>query len=306
MGERNLEQRIVIKFLVKLGKNGAETLEMLRKVYGGETMSEARVYEWHKRFREGREDVHDDKKTGRPLTSTTEENVEKIRVIVRQDRRMSIRLIAEQLNIDKETVRTILTERLGMRKVCSRMVPRILTDDQKQKRVEICSAVLEKIRTSPKFLDLVITGDETWVFQYDPETKRQSMQWQTPSSPRLKKARMSRSKIKSMLVAFFDCRGVVHHKFVPPNQTVNQTLYIEILRRLREKIRKTRPKLWPDKWFLHHDNAPCHSSLAVREFLTKNKITTLEHAPYSPDLAPCDFFCFPKLKPTSKAKDLKT
>jgi hypothetical protein len=89
----------------------------------------------------------------------------------------------------------------------------------------------------------VITGDESWGFQFDPQTKRQSMQWQTPSSPRLKKARMSRSKIKSMLVVLFDCRGVVHHEFVPPNQTVNQTLYIEILGRLREQIRKTRPNL---------------------------------------------------------------
>jgi hypothetical protein len=72
-------------------------------------MSQPRVYEWHKRFREGREDVHDDESTVRPLTSTTDDNAEKIREIVRQDRRMSIRLIAEQLKIDKETVRIIFT-----------------------------------------------------------------------------------------------------------------------------------------------------------------------------------------------------
>jgi len=99
----------------------------------------------------------------------------------------------------------------------------------------------KKICETPDFLDLVITGDESWIFQYDPQTKRQSMQWQTPSSPRLKKARMSRSKIKSMLVVLFDCRGVVHHEFVPPNQTVNQTLYIEILGRLREKFERHGP-----------------------------------------------------------------
>jgi transposase len=54
--------------------------------------------------------------------------------------------------------------------------------------------------------------------------------------------------------------------------------------------------LWPDKWFLHHGNAPCHSSIAVGEFLTENKITTMEHAPYSPDVAPWDLFLFPKIK----------
>jgi hypothetical protein len=128
------------------------------------------------------------------------------------------------------------------------------------------------------------------------------MQSQTPSSPRLKKARMSRSKNKSMLVLFFDCHGVFHHEFVPKNQTVNQTHYIEILERLCEKIRNTWTNLWPDKWFLHHGNAPCHSSITVREFLTKNKITTVEHTPYLPDLALCNFFLFPKIKIHLKGK----
>jgi histone-lysine N-methyltransferase SETMAR len=117
---------------------------------------------------------------------------------------------------------------------------------------------------------------------------------------------MSRSKIKSILVIFFDCSGVVHHEFVPQNQTVNQTLYNEIFGTLCEKIRKTLPNLWPDKWFLRHGNALCHSSIVVREFLTKNKVTTLEHAPYSPDLEPCDFFLFPKIKIHLKENDLRT
>jgi transposase len=62
---------------------------MLWKVYGDEAMSLPRVYEWHKRFREGWDNVHDDERTGRPPTST-DDNVEQIREIVRQDHRMSI------------------------------------------------------------------------------------------------------------------------------------------------------------------------------------------------------------------------
>jgi len=76
------------------------------------------------------------------------------------------------------------------------MVPQILTRDQKQCRLHISSDIL---RTA-EMLDRVITGDETWCFQYDPETKRQSKQWKTENSPRLKKARMSRSQVKTMLV----------------------------------------------------------------------------------------------------------
>jgi hypothetical protein len=141
MSDRNLKQRIVIKFLVKLGKNGAETLEMLRKVYSDKNHESVTCVRMAQKVQRG---------TGRcprrrddERTSTTDDNAEEIREIVLQDRRMSIRLIAEQLKIDKETVRIIL-QRLGMRKVCERMVPCVLTDDQKQKRVEVCNVNLEK------------------------------------------------------------------------------------------------------------------------------------------------------------------
>ena len=82
---------------------------------------------------------------------------------------------------------------------------------------------------------------------------------------------------------------------MPPGQTVNQTFYLQVLERLRNRDRRVRGEI-ADKWFLHHDKAPSHTSFAVREFLAENKITTPTHPPYSPDLAPCDFFLFPKLK----------
>src|SRR5215510_14413982 len=90
----------------------------------------------------------------------------------------------------------------------------------------------------------VITGDESWVYGYDPETKQQSSQWKNPGSPRPKKARQSRSVLKSMLILFFDIRGIVHHAFVPQGQTMNTQFYCSVLRRLRENIRRKRPELW--------------------------------------------------------------
>ena len=107
---------------------------------------------------------------------------------------------------------------------------------------------------------------------------------------------MSKSKVKTMLIVFFDFRGIVHHEFLPPGQTVTQHVYKEVLERLRKRVLRVRPDLAPDKWVLHHDNAPAHSAISVKQFLAHKTILTLEHAPYSPDLAPCDFFLFPKLK----------
>jgi len=94
-----------------------------------------------------------------------------------------------------------------------------------------------------------------------------------------------------MLLTFFDIRGIVHYEFVPTGQTINQVYYLEVLER-REKFRWKRPELFANySWILHHDNAPAHMALSVREFLATKQITVLEHPAYSPDLTPNVFFC---------------
>jgi histone-lysine N-methyltransferase SETMAR len=93
---------------------------------------------------------------------------------------------------------------------------------------------------------------------------------------------------------------IVHFEFLEQGPTVNQHYYLEILRRLCEVVHRRRPELWPDAWILHHDNALAHDALTVWEFLAKNSIMKLGHPPYSPDLAPCNFWRFPKLKTALK------
>ena len=123
-----------------------------------------------KRFSEGRESVTDEKRSGWPATSRSEENIVKIRQIVRENRLLTVRGIAEQVNMDREAVREILTEDLDMRKVWAKMVPKELTEEQKQRSVTTCQDLLER---QDDILGRVITGDETRVYQYDPETKQQ-------------------------------------------------------------------------------------------------------------------------------------
>jgi len=127
-----------------------------------------------------------------------------------------------------------------MLRVSAKFVPRLLTDDQKENRIEISQELL----ANENFLNNIITGDETLVYGYDVESKMQSSQWIGKGSPRPKKARMIRSKIKVVLVVFFDWNGIVHHEFVPRGQMVNKQLYQEVLARLRDAARRKRLELW--------------------------------------------------------------
>ena len=125
-----------------------------------------------------------------------------------------------------------------------------------------------------------------------------------PSDP--KKLAKFDPKSRCCLV-FFDACGVIHHEYLPEGSTVNQTYYIEVLKRLRDAIRRKRSELWRSgDWFFHHDDASAHSALRTREFLAKHSITVLPHPPYSPGLAPCDFFLFPMLQRPLKGRRFET
>ena len=202
--------------------------------------------------------------------------IERVRQIIREDCRHTIDEVIMLVGISRGTCHKILTEDLKMRRVASKFVPRLLSVDQKQQQLDVCLDLKENAANDPSFLLNVITGDETCVYAYDPETKTQSSQWRSPGSPRPKKARQVRSYIKSMLICFFDQKGIVHKEFVPLGQTVNAAFYIEVLRRLRENVRRTRPDQWQNKtWLLHHDNAPAHAALLTQRFLTDYSILPL-------------------------------
>ena len=115
---------------------------------------------------------------------------------------------------------------------------------------------------------------------------------------------MQKRKLKTMLICFFDQEGIVHREFVPPGMTVNADFYCDVLRRLRENVRRKRPQKWKNQnLIIHHDNVPAHRSFKVSQFLAKNNMTVILHPPYSPDLALCDFFLFLKLKLRIRVED---
>lgn len=115
----NLQQRTCIKFCVKNGFNGARTLEMLEKCFGNDSLKKTVVYQWHERFKSGRESIEDDERSGRPSTSKTDENIDEVKEMLVNNRKLTIREIAEDLNIAYGSVQhngfcTMITHRRTM------------------------------------------------------------------------------------------------------------------------------------------------------------------------------------------------
>jgi hypothetical protein len=110
-----------------------------------------------------------------------------------------------------------------------------------------------------------------------------------------------------MLIVFFGIQGIVIAEWVSCGQTVYQQCYLEVLTKLRERMRRKRPELWRSSWILHKDSASTYSTLSVKQFLVKHNITVLElleHPPCSPDLASCNCYLFPKIKSVLKGTHL--
>ena len=156
--------------------------------------------------------------------------------------------------------------------------------------MSVATNMLQEAESDRNFMGQIVTGDETWVYGYDPETKRQSSQLKCADSPRPKETRQMRSKVKVMLIVFFDMEGIVDYEYVPQGQTVNQQFYLQVLKRLRLAVSRKRPqKRAAGGWALHHDNAPAHKAHSIQEFLASHGNTVVQQPPYSPDMAPCDF-----------------
>ncbi|KAG5307215.1 SETMR methyltransferase, partial [Acromyrmex insinuator] len=173
-----MDQRICIKFCVKNKIKCADAFRMLTVAYDEATLDRSNVYRWYKMFSEDREDVNDEERAGRLSTSTTDENIDEVKKIVLGNRRITVREVAEDLNISIGSCHSIFTNDLGMRRVAAKFVQNCSISTKNS-----IAELLDSVRDDPNVLQRVITGDESWVYGYDVETKAQSSQWKLPHEP---------------------------------------------------------------------------------------------------------------------------
>ncbi|XP_045445715.1 histone-lysine N-methyltransferase SETMAR-like [Melitaea cinxia] len=146
----------------------------------------------------------------------------------------------------------------------------------------------------------IVTVDETWIRQYDPESKQEPMQWIEKGERPPKKFKVEKSASKLIATIFWDCEGVLLIDYLPKKTTMNAEYYAGLLKKVREAIvEKRRGKISKGILFLQ-DNAPVHTARIARQALLETGFDEVNHPPYSPDLAPSDYFSFKNLK-----KDLR-
>lgn len=274
------DQRLSLKYYFELGKSASEAHKLLKEEFGEDSISRSRAYDWYSRFKNGRMSVEDLDRSGRPSTARTNKKIEEVRKVIEQDNRISLREIGRILGTSRGSCHRIVRDDLNFKYIFSKHVPCVLTQKQKEDRIAICKYLQKEAKYNSDFLSKVIIGGECWVYG--------NKKIANPLSE-------YKSKIKLMVICFFNIEGIIYVEFVQEDTRINEDLYMNCFTSLKEKW-KEQPLL------LHYDTTANFTTLPMKRFFNKNKIELLDHNSYSPDLTACDFFLFPKLKTLLKDK----
>jgi histone-lysine N-methyltransferase SETMAR len=191
----------------------------------------------------------------------------------------------------------ILHVELGLVRKSACWVHKLLSVEQKEERVRICSKFVAVFDcSSMAMLDQIITMDEMMVSYRTPQNKKQSKQWIKKGKPGPSKARVNASRTKQMLLEFLDSKGLVYTHIMLKRTTINANYNLVVLGKFMVYLRKKWPEITKGNWFFHWDNTPVHTAAIVKNWLVTKEIHLLPNPPYSPDLAPADFFLFWKVK----------
>jgi histone-lysine N-methyltransferase SETMAR len=269
----------------------------LYSVCGDQAPSYATVKRWAKWFHEGREEVEDEARPGRPVTETTSENNEQVRLLIDDDPHITIEEVQEQTGLSYGTVQRTITGHLNLKKVTARCIPKDLTDFQRAERVRICQQNLAKFQEGSWRLCDIITGDESWFYHARIGRKSSNAAWVGRGDPLPTVVRRSKFAPRAFFSVFFKSNGPVLIYRVEWGEAIDHHYYINnCLRPLVNEIKRQRPSYGTSRIKIHHDNGRPHIHKEVSNYLESEGLTIIPHPPNSPDLSPCDFWLFDLIK----------
>ena len=281
MDEKIIEVRAVLKYLIKKGLSNEEILNELHNEYGPDCISLRTVQDRRKRLHDGTFSIFDLPRSGRPPITNLDTTISDL---ILEDPSLSAKALAEQLNISKTTVKTIIEERLGMHKVNFKWVPHKLTPEIRAQRVEKARTLLEFLcRANSTTLNSIYTEDETWIYYDNPRTSM----WVLNGKDRPTIAKRTIQSKKLMIAVFCTRNGIKAVVSLPEGEKFTKEFFKnEVVGFLEENDDR-------QKKIFHFDNARPHM---IDDYLKEKKIKRLPQPPYSPDIAPSDFFLVGYLK----------
>ena len=285
-----MEFRYVVHYLWLLKTPPKDAFNSMQQAYGENCPSLSFIRTWYKSFNEGRTNIEDLPRSGRPPTQGL---VEQILTLLDDYPFYSARMIAKTLNKSKSTIIKVLKEELNMKKRSTRWVPYILSDEVKSERIEVSNKIYKiLINSSERKLNAIITCDESW-FYYNYYS---SSVW-LPEGEKVEKPKRLISDEKIMIFTAFSTAGLILIEMLPRGQRFNSTYMCEIiLPKLRQKI-KEHPEIKSNiRPILHMDNAKPHNSQKTQEKIEELGFSRLPQPRYSPDLSPNDFFLYGYIK----------
>lgn len=277
-----------------LGRSASETMTNICRAYGNDAVSKRTIEKWFAKFRSGNEDLKDEPHAKHPVAVSDVS----INELLESEPQLSTRQIAERLNCSKTTVERKLHEMGKVWKLGS-WLPHELTESQRGVRFSICSSLLSRLECEP-FLDRLVTGDEKWVFYINVIRKRQ---WVSKGEPAKAISKPELHPQKVMLCVWWNSTGILHWELMPENITITAEIYADQLSRVQAALIEKQPATVNRKGIiLLHDNARPHIAKLTLKKISELGWEVLPHPPYSPDLAPSDFYLFRALQQFMKEK----
>lgn len=170
--------RAMIYYDFRVGLSQQQCFDRLHSAFGDEAPSVQTIYNWFNEFKRGRRSLRDESREGRPKTAVVPENIDAVRELIKEDRHVTYREIEASLGISPPAIHTILHDHLVVKKICSRWIPHNLTNAEKKARVDWCKKMIKKYNSgASNEVNKIVTGDESWIYAYEPETKQQSTVW---------------------------------------------------------------------------------------------------------------------------------
>lgn len=273
-----------------------EIHRILSTAWPDDCPSVRRIQQIVKEFEDGTRNTYSQARgQGRPTSELRNNSIERVEAAIQNDNALSLRELAEMLDLSESMIHRILSEDLEQIWMITKWVPHVLTEANKQMRITCCRDLLAALQLRLTKHNLV-TIDEKWFYCRAKQPRNTVGSWMGPGGDRRQTAIRTTMENKFLVIVAVTNRGVHYFNVLEHGKTVNSDVYVEFLEAMFTFFARLQEPLLRQNIRLIHDNARPHVSQATRAFLEENNVRLLKQPPYSPDCNLCDRYVFPRLE----------